>query len=626
MIRSLVTQGTNRHSRRIASLVILLVGMDFGLTLAAEQKQLSPYQQIPTHSIPRAYPSTKLELSSGQKNQHNQTVLGRAVRIADSSNSANSQPSSTQPTSAAPSKSSFSPEDIFSKLRRAVGVTSKMPEELPYPTPGKSHRPDQHVIPVTKPTGKSNVVVEGRDGMISLMVRDGSLRQVIALIAETQKLNIVFASPTDTHVTASFDRVPWQRVLDSLMSASGHIWTNEGNIIFISSIESADFMPPGAGGRHAQVFEIDFISAVDADQAVQGMLSPAGKSWVMETSPLDNRRTREAVTVVDYPAFLQRIDGYICQIDQPPRQVLIEAHILEVELKDDHRHGVNFENLATFRGNEIKLSTVGFANAAASPGAFIGVTGTALTGLIELLQSTTDAKTLASPKILAVSGQESRIQIGEQLGFRVTTTTQTSTLETIEFLDVGVVLRVTPRITRDGRVLMRIKPEVSTGQVSVETGLPSEATTEVETDVLLSDGEGMVIGGLIQEQDDNIQSKIPLLGDIPYLGVLFQRRQVVKSRSEIIVTLLPHIQPYTPVVAHRNQYEFMRTTDPLTAKAICSYPRPYEPRLPDAMTNNRHRVCTLPGRYSPGDSCPTDSDLTPLPPMEGERQMSIYQP
>src|SRR4029079_6740192 len=107
--------------------------------------------------------------------------------------------------------------------------------------------------------------------------------------------------------------------------------------------------------------------------------------------------------------------------------------------------------------------------------------------------------------------------------YRVTTTTQTSTLQSVQFMDVGVVLKVTPRVTRDGRVLMRIYPKVSTGQIDPATELPSEDTTEVQTDVLLSSGQGVVIGGLIQEVDNNIQSKLPLLGEIPYLGILFQK-------------------------------------------------------------------------------------------------------
>ncbi|RIK86933.1 MAG: hypothetical protein DCC67_02400 [Planctomycetota bacterium] len=466
------------------------------------------------------------------------------------------------------------------------------------------------VIPANRPNPEK---VEVRDdhGLISLMVREGSLRQVVAMIAETQRLNIVFAGPTDSVVTASFDRQPWQRVLDALLSASGHTWSAREDIIFVSSIDNADFLPPGAEGRRVEIFELDFASATDIDQTVKGLLSPAGQSWILKSEVNNNLKTKELVAVCDYPAFLGRVRDYVCQADQPPRQVLIEAHILQVELEQDCRSGVNFENIISLSGSDTTLKTVGLANAAGSPAFFAEVDGVGLDSLVELLKTTTDAKTLASPKIHAVSGQESHIQIGGQLGYRVTTTTQTSSMETVQFLEVGVVLRVTPRITRDGRVLMRIYPKVSTGQVDPETGLPSEETTEVETDVLLSSGKGIVIGGLIQEVDNNIQSKVPLLGEIPYVGVLFQRRQVTRSRQEIIVTLQPHVLPYEPIVEKRLNHEFMRTTEPLTQGAICSYPRPYEPRMPDVFDG---KGCQL-------QSCNWSTHgqgatLTELPPIE----------
>ena len=107
-----------------------------------------------------------------------------------------------------------------------------------------------------------------------------------------------------------------------------------------------------------------------------------------------------------------------------------------------------------------------------------------------------------------------------------------------------MVLSVTPRITRDNRVLLRVKPEVSSGRVNIETGLPEEETSEVETSVLLRDGQGMVIGGLIQERDSNIQSKIHGLGDLHLIGKLFGHRELEKRRSEIIFVLTPHILPY----------------------------------------------------------------------------------
>lgn len=476
----------------------------------------------------------------------------------------------------------------------------------------------QHVLPLGQPVPK-DVVVKEDEGLISLMVRDAPLRQVVALVAETQNLNIVFASPAEVPVTASFDRVPWQQAIEALLSISGHTWTMSDDIVFITSIEAADFVSPQAGGRAVEVYELDFASAVDVDQAVQGLLSPAGKSWVIESSTDDNRRTREVVAVVDYPGNLVRITEYICQVDQPPRQVLIEANILKVELSDDCRNGINFNNLVSFNGKSIDFRTVGFANDASSSAFFMEVNGGALDGLVELLKTTSDAKALASPKILAVSGQQSHIQIGSQLGFRVTTTTQTGTFESIQFLDVGVVLTVTPRITRDGRVLMRVKPKVSTGQVDPATGLPSEDTTEVETDVLLKNGQGMVIGGLIQEADTNNQSKIPWFGDLPYVGVLFQKRQVVKERAEIIVTLMPHVMPYSPMIAEREHGEFLRANERLTHGAIYRNPRPYEPRMYDTFTNPRRPIANLKAMHhahAEPTFLPTADEMIMLPPVD----------
>ena len=551
---------------------------------------------------------------------------------------AQSSPPAERDQAAAPSAVPASPWGILNVLRHSVGSGLQASEMLPVPTgPGGAPAaapPGNHLIPFAQPEDVGDVEVDYDRDLVSLTVRDALLRHVVALVAETQNLNIVFATPADTRVTAAFDRMPWQRVLDSLLAASGHAWTTHGDVIFVTSFESASAVALGASGRVTRVFELDFASAADVDQGVQGLLSPAGLAWVLETSSSDNRRTREAVVVVDYPGNIAGIEDYIVQVDQPPRQVLIEANILQVELQDDCRNGVNFQALAASLGKDAQLRAVGFANAAASPAVFLEASGGALTGLVEALKSTSDAKTLASPKLLALNGQQAQIQIGEQLGFRVTTTTQTSSLESVQFLNVGVVLTVTPRITRDGHVMMRIKPKVSTGEVSPETGLPSEKTTEVETDVIVSTGQGVVIGGLIQERDINTQTKFPWLGDLPYAGILFQRRQVVKSRAEIVVTLMPHVMPYSPNVECREQHEFMRTQDRLTTGPLCRVPRPYEPRLPDTFTNPkwgfRPRECrecpetyvephpvdhaVSPPVFGPPDLTPTDA--TPSEPVE----------
>jgi type IV pilus assembly protein PilQ len=261
--------------------------------------------------------------------------------------------------------------------------------------------------------------------------------------------------------------------------------------------------------------------------------------------------------------------------------------VLRVDLKDDCRHGVNLKAIGQIANASVEIQTLGFGNSAPSAGSLLRIDGPELDALVECLKITTNAKTLASPRVLVLNGQHARIQVGEQLGFRVTTTTQTSSLQSVEFLDVGVVLEVMPRISRDGMVMMQVKPKVSTGRINPDTELPEEETSEVETNIMLRSGSGMVIGGLIQERDSDVQSKVPVLGDLWIIGKLFQRREALKTRSEIIVALVPHIVPYDPIQTARNQIDFTRAETPLVYGPLLRVPRPWEPRLPDSHDKPR---------------------------------------
>jgi len=420
---------------------------------------------------------------------------------------------------------------------------------------------------------------------ITLVARDAPTSAVLTALARSQDMNLVLAAPAENRITVALSGRSLSETLDAVLSAGGHTWAMRRGVIYVTALQTGSTVAPELQGREIRIFELDYGSAADVEAAVQGILSPVGQSWISQSSPTDNRRTKEIVTVEDLPGYLARIENYIAQLDQPPRQVLIEAHILEVELSDDNRHGVDFTNLAKSGSLELSFETAGLANMNAPQAFLLQAMAPNLTGVIEALKVTNDAKTLASPRIIAVNGQESRLQVGEQLGFRVTTTTETSTLESVEFLNVGVVLTVTPHIARDGRVLMRIRPEVSSGSVNPQTGLPEEDTTEVQTDVLLSTGQGMIIGGLIRENDTIGANKYLGLGDLPWIGAAFQRRQEVKSRSEIIIALIPHVLPLPSQEQCRNDVEFQRTRDPLLVGELERFPRPYEPRLPDYRVN-----------------------------------------
>ena len=473
----------------------------------------------------------------------------------------------------------------FSNIAEGLGrvlspPTAEAQAGEPIPAP-----PPEHFIPVRSDAAPGAIEVDNEEGLVRLVVRDAPLRQVLALLAESQKLNLVFASVSDATVTVSLDHVPLSTALDAILSSCGHTWSRRGNIIHVTQVAEGLSVGPSTQGRRLELFDLNYAAAADIDLAVKGLLSPVGKSWVTESSSTDNRRTREMVAVEDLPEYVDRIAAYIAQSDQPPRQVLVEVQILEVDLANDLQAGVNFEELGRIGGTSIRFETTGFANPDSPQAFFVELSGGNLDSLVELLETTTDAKKLASPKLFAVNGQKARMQIGEKLPYRLTTTTQTSTQESVNFLDVGVVLEFTPWITQDGRVMMRISPKVSSGQINDTTGLPEEATTEVETNAFLSDGQGIVIGGLIREEDSITQSKVPVLGDIPYAGFFFQRRSEDRKRKEIIVAIMPHLLPYEPCLQMRNDLEVQRARDPLVYGPLCRYPRPYEPQMPDSARN-----------------------------------------
>ena len=402
------------------------------------------------------------------------------------------------------------------------------------------------------------------------------VRKALEMLSVEASASILVAPGVTGQVTANLQGLTFDEAFGAILKLCNLVAHRENNLILVYPLEDAPQL-----ARSLRAFPLDYVSSQDALLGVQGLLSPTGQAFLTQSSPEDNRRTQDVIVVDDLPDHLFRIEQYVTQIDRPPRQVMIEVHVLEVELSDNRRHGVNFDHTINIMRNRANLQLSGFANPLAGQAFFVNVDGANLDALIECLRTTTDAKTLASPRVLVLNGQQARIQIGDQLGYRVITTTETSSMEDVKFLELGVVLAVTPHISRDNQVVMRVKPQVSSGQINPETALPEEQTTEVETDVLLMDGQGMVIGGLIQERDSNIQSKIPVLGDIWVLGWLFKRREVVKRRTEIIITLIPRVVPYLPEYEVQHEVEVGRAAAPLLHGPLCRYPRPWEPSLPD---------------------------------------------
>lgn len=444
-------------------------------------------------------------------------------------------------------------------------------------------------VPIDGAEDRGQIDVNNQGGKIWLVVRNAPVGDVLGVLAQQQGLNIVASQDVSARISVTLSSVTFEDALNGILAVAGYTWVRQNNIILVTRITKGGNVAPNTQGRVLKVMELDFVTSVEVGKVVTGLLSPIGQSFTSQTDSEDNRRAKELLVVEDLPAYVDRIANYVEQVDKPPKQVLIEAHILQVDLQDDTAHGVDWEAVARVAGSRVSFGPAGFAsfaNLGIQPANFT-INGTDLDVVLQALKTTSDAKTLAKPRVLATNGQTARIQIGQKLGYLgATNTTQTATQQAVEFLETGVVLKVTPIITSDGSVLMTAEPQVSTGEID-DRGLPREETTEAQTTALLPNGRGMVIGGLISETDSETQNKVPLLGDLWLVGRMFQRRSMSKSRSEIIIVLIPRVVPYGAEQTYKEQVQLARAETPLFQGALKRSHRPWEPKLEDAMHNPR---------------------------------------
>ena len=551
--------------------------------------------------------------------------LHAAFEIVNTSNSESSEPrpgtvrlasaeqkpaadSAKPPTPPPPARSS-PPVKKTTTTPTAESQSPEIMEELPAPL--------KAVLPLAgaAPVEGLKLTQDEQDkekGLITLIVRDKPLSQVLSLLAQTQHLNIVAANDIDVMISITLKQVAVEEALTAVLSVANYTWVRRNNIILITSATDPT-MSPDVQGRQIQVFDLDFAKAAIVKESIENFMSPIGKVSVSVSSRADSRLAQERVVVEDLPESLARIATYIAQVDCPPRQVLIEAHVLQVTLDDTIRCGVNLSQLLDISkahnlgqngtggidvpAKTLTLSTKGFANAGATQAFLATLNGTDLGGVIEALQSTTDAKSLGSPKLLVLNEQEARLQVGETIYFKQITTTQTSSQQGAGSVEAGVILRVTPRITRDHRVLLHVEPEVSTPDGTGSDGLPPNISkTTLQTDVMLNDGQGMIIGGLIKDKDSVSQSKLPWLGNVRGVGWLFRRTETIKERVEIIVALVPRVQPYDAKYQAYEQGEIVKASVPLLHGPLCRTDRPWDPVLPDGK---RVKYPLIPPKHAP---------------------------
>jgi general secretion pathway protein D len=243
----------------------------------------------------------------------------------------------------------------------------------------------------------------------------------------------------------------------------------------------------------------------------------------------------------------KRILSVLQQVDNQPNQVLLEAVIAEVTLDDELKFGVKWllggnDSQATFQGIPTSAEAAAFAGFSY----FLRANDIAFT--LKALSSVTDVRVLSSPSLVVLDNKTATLQVGDQVPIitqRAQSTVGGSSpiVNNVELKDTGVILTVTPRVNDAGRVILDIGQEVSSVVATTTSGIdsPTIRQRKIKTSVVVTDGQALALGGLIQERELTGKAKVPVLGDIPLLGNAFRQKTNNIGRTELIIFIRPRV-------------------------------------------------------------------------------------
>ena len=380
--------------------------------------------------------------------------------------------------------------------------------------------------------------------LISLEYKDADLASVLRSLAWTYKINIVTGPDIKGKVSINLQDISVEKALQAILTINGLVYSKRGDVIYISSGDTEIVE------IKTEVIQLKYLTATQAQNLSRKLLSSKGDMKVNEVS--------NNIILTDYQNNIDKIKELLQQVDTAPKQVLIEAKIVDITSNDLRAMGVtwNFDykpvgsrpslfTRKTKASEELKSTVTLNEESSSLSGGQIVLNTLALKGItigatIDALVRDGRANLLASPSIAVINGQEARIVIGERYPYKERTQTTSGTTETTKFLDIGTTLKVNPQINDDGYITMNIHPEVSAFSASLDAG-PRITTREADTTVRIKEGETLVIGGLIKQTNEGSKDKVPILGDIPLLGILFSRSEGKKEQTELAVFITPRV-------------------------------------------------------------------------------------
>lgn len=433
---------------------------------------------------------------------------------------------------------------------------------------------------------KEQSVLEKEGKLISINFQDIPVRNVLQLIADYNGFNLVVSDSVTGNVTLRLDGVPWQQVLDIILQVKGLDKRVDGNVVLVAPKEELDLrekqqlekerLAEELGTLKSEIIKVNFAKASDIAEMINGTESV---SMLSERGSIAIDERTNSLLLRELPENIEVIKEIINSLDIPVKQVQIEARIVTVNEGNLDELGVRW-GFSSINGSntvggsiENNLATIGLYNAGSGDSGSSGEGGSssiddflnvnlAATSpnassiafqvaklssdlLLDLelsaLQRESKAEIISSPRLITTNKKPAYIEQGTEIPYLESSS---SGATTVSFKKAVLSLKVTPQITPDNRLVLDLSVTQDRPGEVVKTGTGEAVAIETQrigTQVLVNNGETVVLGGIFQHSMTSTTDKVPLLGDLPLLGALFRRSYENVGKRELLIFVTPKV-------------------------------------------------------------------------------------
>ena len=422
---------------------------------------------------------------------------------------------------------------------------------------------------------------------ISVSFVEEPIDGVIRIIADQADVDIIKSPTVVGNVTATLTEVPLKEALSNILAAHGYGFVTDKNMIRVAPI--ADLTMQAEAMVH-KIYHITYANVIEIEKALLKFKSPKG---MVSSNPGTSH-----LIVTDTESQIKAIDTFIKEIDQITPQIMIEVRIYDITDTDQLDLGIEWQagrdtaypGGVTSVGRDPTGAVHPFSTASwlSTSSRTDDVTGAVRFGflndhvdidmMLHAQKETFAAKLLANPRILVLDNETALFSIVQEIPYTESTVSAGGSTQTIKWREVGVSLNVTPHLTRDGLLRLNIAPEfgIDVGSDAL-TNAPTIDTRKLSTIAMVKDGATVVLGGLRKKDVNTRVNKIPLLGDLPIIGVLFRFETERTTNVELVVFITPRVveQPIAMTGDEQTIYKETEFEGPKPKYSRKEKPRPW---------------------------------------------------